>query len=152
MDDRRLSRATWIAALLAALNVSASAETAVALPPGTYELRIETVLPHLEEALRYATERKRQCLHEPDATSVFPLLMHQAFTGCKLGPAAQSADGLHFTLHCDNPQAASGTAAFQVDAGAVAGMLDIKMGAKNMTVSQRVYGRRVGACPDAATR
>lgn len=152
MDDRRLSRATWMTALLAALNFSASAETAVAVPPGSYELSIETVLPHLEEALRYATEHKRQCLHEPDATSVFPLLKHQAFTGCKLDPAAQGSDGLHFALQCANPEAASGSAAFQVDAGAVAGVLDIKMGAKNMTVSQRVYGRRVGACPDAATR
>jgi hypothetical protein len=148
MDERHLSRATWMGSLLAALNFSAAAGSPIAVPSGNYELTIETVLPHLEEALRYATEHKRQCLHEPDATGVFPLLKHQAFTGCKLGPRAQGEDGLHFTLQCLNPEAASGSAAFQVDAGTVAAVLDIKMGAKNMTVSQRIHGRRLGPCSD----
>src|SRR6185369_5498701 len=97
----------------------------------------ETVLPHLEEALRYATTRTRQCLREPDAASLFPLLQHQAFTGCTLVPDAQARDKLRFILQCRNPEAASGSAVFDVDANSVAAVLEIKMGGKNMTLSQR---------------
>jgi hypothetical protein len=140
------------AGLLAATSFSAHAASPVAIPPGEYELTTETVLPHLEEALRYATTRARQCLRAPDATAIFPLLRHPAFTGCNLVPDAQGSDGLHFTLQCANPEAASGSAVFAVDASHVSGILELKMGGKNMTLSQRLHGPRAGSCPEAGTR
>ena len=149
MNDVHLPSGIRVASLLAAVSLSAAAASPVAVPAGNYDLTIETVLPHLEEALRYATQRTRQCLHEPDATGVFPLLKHQAFTGCQLAPEARAGDGLHFNLQCENREAASGSAVFQVDSGTVAAVLDIKMGGKNMTVSQRIHGRRVGPCAPA---
>ncbi len=152
MNGMRLLRATWVAGLFAAMSLSTSAATPVALASGDYDLTTETVLPHLEEALRYATTRARQCLHEPDATGIFPLLTHQAFTGCKLAPDPQASDGLRFLLQCQNPEAATGSAVFELDAASVAAVLKIKMGGKNMTVSQRIYGRRVGACSESGTR
>ncbi len=139
-------RPRLLATLLAAISVSGSAATPAALPPGEYELTTETVLPHLEEALRYATTRGRQCLRAPDATSVFPLLLHQAFTGCGLVPEAQARDGLHFTLKCTNPEAATGSAVFELDGDHLSAVLDVKMGGKNMTLSQRLHGSRVGPC------
>jgi len=134
--------------ILAALTLPAAGGNAIRLAAGEYDLTAETVLPHLEEALRYATTRTRQCLREPEATGMFPLLRHQAFTGCKLVPEAQAGDGLHFTLRCANPQAASGSAAFQVEPDRINAVLEIKMGGKNMTLSQRLHGPRIGACPD----
>ena len=138
--------------LLAATCFCADAATPVALPPGEYELTTETVLPHLEEALRYATTRARQCLRAPEASALFPLLRHPAFTGCGLLPDAQADDGLHFTLHCANPDAASGSAVFALEGGRVAAVLALKMGGKNMTLSQRVQGPRVGPCAEAGMR
>jgi len=118
--------------------MSLSAHAAVvALTAGEYDLTIETVLPHLEEALRYATIRTHQCLRQPDATSMFPLLRHQAFTGCSLVPDASTGDAVRFILQCKNPQAASGSAAFEVDAAHVSALLEVKMGGKNMTLSQK---------------
>lgn len=131
---------------LAALGLSAHAATLVALPAGEYELTTETVLPHLEEALRYATTRARQCLRAPDANGLFPLLRHPAFTGCALVPDAQAAGGLQFTLQCANPEAATGLAVFDVAADRLTAVLQLKMGGKNMTLSQRVHGPRIGPC------
>jgi len=116
---------------------------------GEYDLTTQTVLPHLEEALRYATTRARQCLCEPDATSIFPLLQHPAFSGCTLVPGTEVNDGLRFTLQCTNPEAASGSAVFEVGASYVSAVLELKMGGKNMTLSQRLYGPRVGPCPES---
>jgi hypothetical protein len=151
MKSARLGARRWLAGLLAAVCLSATGVQRVAVPPGEYDLTAQTVLPHLEEALRYATTRARQCLRDSDATGVFPLLLHPAFTGCNLVADAQASDGLHFSLHCTNPEAASGSAAFAVDGGYLSAVLELKMGGKNMTLSQRLNGRRVGPCqePDA---
>jgi hypothetical protein len=145
------ANALLLAALMAAASLPAHAAAPVAIPPGEYDLSTQTVLPHLEEALRHATTRARQCLRAPDATGVFPLLLHQAFSGCSLVADAQASDGLHFTLQCTNRQAATGSAVFAIDGSSMSAVLEIKMGGKNMTLSQRLQGRRVGPCADATT-
>lgn len=137
----------WLAGLLATASLPAAAAAPVALAPGEYELTTETVLPHLEEALRYATTRTRQCLQAPEATDLFPLLRHQAFTGCTLASDAKAGDGLHYSLQCRNPEAASGSAVFELDGSRISAVLELKMGGKNMTLSQRLHGPRLGPCP-----
>ena len=139
--------ARLLGGLLAAASLASHAAASVALPPGEYELTTETVLPHLEEALRYATTRTRECLREPEATRMFPLLRHPAFGGCNLVPRVEAGDGQSFTLECSNPEAASGSAVFRVEGGHLSAVLELKMGGKNMTLSQRLHGPRVGGCP-----
>ena len=151
MHAARSPTPRWLASLFAAVTWAAHAAAPVAVPSGEYDLTTETVLPHLEEALRYATTRGNQCLRTVDATAMFPLLRHQAFTGCALVPDAKAADGLHFTLACANREAASGSAVFDVDAARLNAVLDLKMGGKNMTLSQRLHGPRLGACASSAT-
>ena len=148
MRGAQLARPRWLLSLLAAMSLSGNAATPVAIPPGEYELTTQTVLPHLEEALRYATTRARRCLREPDATSMFPLLRHQTFAGCSLVPNTVN-DGLNFTLQCTNPEAATGSAVFEVSAGYASAVLELKMGGKNLTLAQRLYGPRVGPCPES---
>jgi hypothetical protein len=43
-------------------------------------------------------------------------------------------------------------AAFEVGASYVSAILDVKMGGKNMTLSQRLYGLRLGSCLSSDTR
>jgi hypothetical protein len=144
----------WLPGLLAALpSLSCHAATPAAVPPGVYDLTTQTVLPHLEEALRYATTRARRCLRDPDATSIFPLLEHPAFSGCRLVRGTEARDGRSYTLRCSNPEAASGSAVLQVDAGGrVRAVLEVKMGGKNMTLSQRLHGPRVGPCAESGRK
>jgi hypothetical protein len=152
MDRARVFVARWLAGLLAATCLPAPAVERVAIPPGEYDLTAQTVLPHLEEALRHATTRARQCLREQDATALFPLLLHPAFAGCRLVPDAPAGDGLHFSLRCANPEAASGLAVFALEGGSLSAVLELKMGGKNMTLSQRIHGPRVGPCPGPGPR
>jgi hypothetical protein len=146
MPNAQPPRPRFLPALFAAMSLTANAATPVGLNPGEYDLTAQTVLPHLEEALRYATSRTRQCLRVLEATSLFPLLQHQAFAGCNLVPDTNANDGERFRLQCKNPEAASGVAAFEVSASHISAVLELKMGGKNMTLSQRVYGPRVGPC------
>ena len=118
----------------------------VSVEPGLYELTAQTVLPHLEESLRYATTRTRQCLGTQEASALFPLLRHEAFAGCSLDHEASSDGEARFSLRCINPQAATGDAHFAMQAGGFQAVLHIKMGGKNMTLSQRLSAPRLGAC------
>jgi hypothetical protein len=52
-----------------------------------------------------------------------------------------------FTLRCHNPEAATGAARFTFGDHEFRALLDIKMGAKNMTLSQRITAPRLGPCP-----
>ena len=121
--------------------------TSVAAGPGRYALTVETVMPHLEENLRYATTRENRCLDGDEADTLFPLLRHQSFAGCSLEDGVMHGDQRHYSLRCQNPAAATGTARLTITPVALRGVLDIRMGGKNMTLSQRVAGIRLGDCP-----
>ena len=95
-------------------------------------------MPHLEENLRYATTREQRCLQLDDLDSLFPILRHPALEGCHLND--------RYRLVCANPQVASGTARLDAAGGRIAGILDVKMGGKNMTFSQRVEAVRQRDC------
>ena len=133
--------------LAAATAHAADAFATVDMPPGRYALTTQTLLPHLEEALRYATTRDERCLDAPAPDTLFPVLKHEAFAGCTLVGTAQPNV---FGLRCRNAQAASGHARVEASATTLDAVLELKMGGKNMTLAQRVTGRRVGACPRAS--
>ena len=124
----------------------------VALNPGLYDVTTETLLPHLEESLRYATTRARQCLDAQDVAALFPLLRHQAFDGCELEQGIADGPAIAFRLACRNPEAASGIARLTLEPDRLLGVLEIKMGGKNMTLSQRVGGPRLGPCAEGASQ
>jgi hypothetical protein len=123
-----------------------AAAASIPVNPGLYDVTVETILPHLEENLRYATTRRTECLGALDTTTLFPLLRHEAFTGCALTGGRMLAGQLDYELTCRNPQAATGIARVTVERDAMRAVLEIKMGGKNMTLSQRVGAKRVGAC------
>ena len=100
-------------------------------------------MPNLEENLRYATTREQRCVNLDDFDSWFPILRHPSLEGCHLD------DG--YRLVCANPEVASGTARFDVVGERIAGILEIKMGGKNMTFSQRIEAARRRDC-DAPQR
>jgi hypothetical protein len=142
----RLRDLVVAAAALAAFS-AAAAEPGVTLAPGHYDVVAQTVLPNLEESLRYATTRSRRCLGNEPADTLFPILLHPAFAGCTLVRQEGRRDEWNFTLTCSNPEAASGSATLLIEAQRFDATLDLKMGGKNMTLSQRVSGTRRGECP-----
>jgi hypothetical protein len=115
--------------------------------PGVYRLTAQTLLPHLEESLRYATTVSETCLGRQSADSLFPLLRHEAFAGCVLVHAAGARDAPRsFDLACRNAQAATGRATVEVSGESLVAVLQVKMGGKNMTLSQRVHGPWLRRC------
>jgi hypothetical protein len=118
----------------------------MAWPGGRYALRAEVSMPHLEEGLRGQGQEEVRCLADGAAQSLFPLMSHAALAGCSLAPAPRRDGALGYWLKCSQAGAATGTARVEVGDGRLAGTLDLKMGGKNMTLTQRVQATRIGPC------
>jgi hypothetical protein len=132
---------------LAALVLSPAAWGGETLRPGTYEVVVETVMPHLEENLRYATIREVRCLRSGEFASLFPVLKHDSLAGCSLRDASTRDESVRYRLICQQPDVASGSAWLRSDRDRIDGVLQVKMGGKNMTFEQRVRATRQGECP-----
>lgn len=143
---RRRSRSLRIILSLKIALLGATAWTSSqAVSPGLYEISNETLMPHLEDNLRYANSRERQCLRADLPEAFFPILRHQSFDGCELG-AGNGRDPVYYPLTCRSSQAPTGAARLRETGDHVSGVLEIQMGGKNMTFSQRVEATRLGEC------
>jgi hypothetical protein len=130
----------WSICLLLALSAS------MVDAPRLYDLTVETSMPHLEENLRYTIERSQRCLGRDDLASAFPILHHPSLAGCRLGERTRDESTLSYELVCDRAAGTTGRARWHVEAHVIRGTLDVKLGGKNMTFSQRVTGRAMGQC------
>jgi uncharacterized protein DUF3617 len=117
-----------------------------AVPPGIYEISTEMLMPHLEENLRYARTRERRCIRDHAVSDFFPILRHQSLNGCKLAAGNRHGDTIYYPLVCDGSSGTTGTAQLHADADRLDGVLQVKMGGKNMTFSQRIEAKRQGDC------
>jgi len=111
-----------------------------AADPGVYDITASTEMPHLEENLRYATTREQRCLQADERASFFSILRHPSLEGCRLAGGS---------LVCASPEVATGTVRLDEAPGRISGVLEVKMGGKNMTFAQRVEAVRVGDCAPA---
>ncbi|MDH3282577.1 MAG: DUF3617 family protein [Gammaproteobacteria bacterium] len=132
--------------LVAWLACASSPAAADAVPPRLYEVTAETIMPHLEESLRHAVTREQRCLHAHDLADAFPILSHESLKGCRLSDAIHRGHAVDYRLVCTGGNGTTGVARWQLDTDQWRGMLEVKLGGKNMTFYQRVTARPLGAC------
>jgi hypothetical protein len=121
----------------------------LALPAGAYTLAAQTLMPHLDE-MRWVVRREERCYDGSDALpSLFPVLRQAALTGCSLGSGERDGERLRYELTCASPRVATGSAEILPTAQGAVGKLEVRMGGKNMTFSQRVEALRHGDCGPA---
>lgn len=119
-------------------------------PPRLYEITTETVMPHLEENLRYANTREERCLAHQELPAAFPILSHAALNGCKLEYESRQDDIVSYLLVCEGGYGTTGRATWRVGEHQLSGKLTVKLGGKNMTFYQRVTARPLGDCASEA--
>jgi Protein of unknown function (DUF3617) len=125
----------------------ASAGDAVALQPGRYEVRVRLDLPNIEGAA--ASALRTLCVpaqgqagnHGLGALSENNPLAH-----CPVSNVRQQGDTLSFDIVCPGGNAAIATAKYQLAAEAFEGRISMKLGGKNMTMTETQSGRRTGEC------
>ncbi len=130
-------------ALCLLFGVGHAAETM--FPAGNYALVSQMMMPHLDEMRRIATEESR-CLSGERPDALFPVLRQSALRGCRLGYEERDHNTRAYVLECASARVASGRARLTLDGPRIIGLLEVKMGGKNMTFSQRVVATPQGAC------
>jgi hypothetical protein len=111
-----------------------------------YDVTTETLMPHLEENLRYTTTHERRCLAHLPLAAAFPILTHPALQGCGLKNETHKDGVVSYSLVCTGGHGTTGGAIWHIDESRIRGTLNVKLGGKNMTFSQRVTAVPYGAC------
>jgi hypothetical protein len=132
--------------LISSVLIPASAGVTETMSPRLYELITETAMPHLEENLRYATTHEQRCLEEHELWSAFPVLHYAALKDCSLEQEQRQEDAVSYALVCKGGHGTTGHATWQLGPARSTGTLSVKLGGKNMTLSQRITARALGAC------
>jgi hypothetical protein len=140
----------WVKAILAGLGlVGASIFNARAAEPANpllYEMTTETLMPNLEENLRYAVRKEQRCMNRKDLSKVFWMLDEVALQDCALVKSTDDADSALYLLKCNGGHGTTGDARWKLEPHAITGTLKVRLGGKNMTFYQRITAKPVGAC------
>jgi hypothetical protein len=132
--------------LISSVLISSGARAAETAPPQLYEIVTETAMPHLEENLRYATTREQRCFERNELWSAFPILQYAALKDCRMNQQSRQEDTVSYALVCTGRHGTTGRATWRLGRTQSTGTLNVKLGGKNMTFSQRVTARALGAC------
>ena len=119
--------------------------TAADFDTGHYEIKSTTVMPHLDE-MRRNVKQERICIPDHDVAYLFPVLRYAAFEGCRVEKRTND-NGEQYDLICPGPNGAKGSISLKAHQSLLRGHLQTKMGGKNMTFSQFIEAKHLGACP-----
>lgn len=139
----------FIAALLVCLPEAVTADATVRLRPGAYEVQTKLELPHVEDA--GAQKSSMVCITGSGTRGIGVLSENNPLVRCPASNIKQAEDILTFDLICEGHNQAVASARFQLSQDRFTGAFDMKMGGKNMTMTERQTGHRIGNC-DAAPR
>jgi hypothetical protein len=135
-----------LAALGLASTLHCSVRATDTAQPRLYEMTTETLMPHLEENLRYATRREKRCLSTDELSAVFWMLGEASLHDCTLVKSNEQADSATYRLQCNGGHGTTGDARWKLGPGVITGTLKVRLGGKNMTFYQRITAKPVGDC------
>lgn len=134
----------WLAAFLAGAALPAAAAP---LEGGAYEVEVRLELPHLEDMA--GSKRVRLCLTAEangDNHGIAVLSDNNPLSRCPVSNVRRAGDELTFDIACEGRNAARASARYLLAATAFRGRITMRMGGKNMTMTEVQAGRRIGAC------
>ena len=121
-----------------------------ALRAGQYEVEVRLELPHVEDLNMSKTAAI--CVAPDRAGGSFGLAVlgdNNPLSKCPVSNVRRDGGTLAFDVVCEGTNAARAAASYTLAGDAFRGRIAMKMGGKNMTMSETQVGRRVGACPEA---
>lgn len=136
---------------LAMLSGPADAEPAHGLADGLYEVSVRLDLPNLIDG--GAAGVAVVCISATAAGGSHGLAVlsdNNPLSHCPVVNVRRDGMALAFDIVCPGGNAASGRAVFEMRRDRFDGRIAMKMGGKNMTMTETQSGHRVGDCPAVA--
>jgi uncharacterized protein DUF3617 len=119
-----------------------------ALQPGLYEISFTLELPNVVTTGIGPTMLHR-CISDADVRSgsAFAVLGENPIRACPLQDYSIAGGKAVYRIVCPGANAPFANAVFDLSRNAYRGVISMNMGGKNMTMSERQRGKRLGACP-----
>jgi len=114
------------------------------LQPGEYEVQMRLELPHIEDMS--AQKTAKVCITATGTHGIVVLSENNPLIRCPASNIKESGGELTFDLICEGHNQAVASAKFELFRERFAGAFDMKMGGKNMTMTERQSGKRLGDC------
>ena len=123
------------------------------LAAGRYDVDVRLELPHVEDLNMKKTAAICVMPDGRDSSRGLTVLGdNNPLSRCPASNVRQDGSLLTFDIVCEGTNAARASASYTLSETAFRGRITMKMGGKNMTMSETQVGRRVGACPEAPAR
>ena len=148
---RATSFAFVVATLAGAAAHADGGTTQEALRPGAYEIEFRLEMPHLEWVA--ASRQAAICVRDRDLVETQGLGAvsdNNPLSACPATNMTRAQGALEFDIACPGANAARGHARYLIGTDRFDGRIDMKMGGKNMTMTEVQSGRRRGDCSSAA--
>ncbi|KAB1070235.1 DUF3617 family protein [Methylobacterium planeticum] len=133
--------------LTLALGLSASAAPAAEAMPGAYTVETRVELPHLEDLNSRSLASLCITADAERAHGLGSLSANTPLAGCPLANVDRAGEVLTFDIVCAGKNQARGSARFVMAAERFEGRITMRLGGKNMTMTEVQSGRRTGPCP-----
>jgi Protein of unknown function (DUF3617) len=130
--------------------IAASAPPAAAdelLRPGAYDISVRLELPHIEDT--NTAKSVALCFSgaaEPKAYGLAVLSGNNPLAGCPVSNVRRDGAALTFDIICAGSNLSRGAASCQLGGDRFSCRIEMKMGGKNMTMTEVQTGRRTGDC------
>jgi len=123
------------------------------LAAGRYDVDVRLELPHVEDLNMKKTAAICVMPEGGDGSRGLRVLGdNNPLSRCPASNVRQDGSVLTFDIVCEGKNAARASASYTLSEAAFRGRITMKMGGKNMTMSETQVGRRVGACPETPPR
>ena len=118
----------------------------VSLQEGAYEIEVTLELPHVFDANTRKIERL--CLGSKQSITLGLVVLsnNNPLGKCPAFNARSSTSTLSFDVACQGSNAAAGHARYELMPEHFRGRIEMKMGGKNMTMTEIQVGHRIGTC------
>ncbi|MGH6816576.1 MAG: DUF3617 domain-containing protein [Hyphomicrobiaceae bacterium] len=117
------------------------------LLPGLYEVDVRLELPHIENTTPPQIETL--CLTDTGIKNnggFAVLSQNNSLAHCPISNVDRLDNRLTFDILCEGSNMGRGSAIYTVGPDRFAGRIAMKMGGKNMTMTEVQHGRRIGDC------
>lgn len=121
------------------------------LQQGAYEVSVRLELPHLDSSA--AMKIASICVPAEEVSASLGLTVlsdNNPLSACPISNVQRDGGILSFDIVCPGVNAASASAVYNLQADRFAGRITMKMGGKNMTMTEVQTGRRSGSCREPA--
>ena len=116
------------------------------LQEGAYDVEVTLELPHVSDTSTRKIERL--CLGRDWSTTLGLVVLssNNPLGHCPVSNARLSINTLSFDVTCAGLNAATGHALYEIMPEHFRGRIEMKMGGKNMTMTEIQVGHRIGSC------